>query len=199
MLRSRLLIPALLLAILPLEAWTEETPGPSAPVDRLEQALLANMQSDRDFDARYAELRPLVQDIMAVERMARYLFGRDWRTFEAGQRDRFAEVFLDLSAATYARQFDRYGGERFDPVEVQQPADDRAVVKRMLTTGSGRKVPFDYLMTGSDDGWQIVTIIADGVSDLALKRSQYQKIVDEDGLAGVIRHIEQQVAKQRGD
>ncbi|MDT8450566.1 MAG: ABC transporter substrate-binding protein [Wenzhouxiangellaceae bacterium] len=187
----------------PVLATTEAggEPGVQPPeqvVAELEEMLIGNMKAeDLDFDARFDRLRPLVADIMAVERMARYLFVRDWREFAPEQRERFVEAFLDLSAATYAGQFDNYGGERFDPVEVRHQGEDRVVVRRRLTTGSGRKVAFDYLMTRADDGWGIVNIITDGVSDLALKRSQYQRIVDDGGLDAVIEHIRESTEKQR--
>lgn len=187
----------------PVVAVTEagDEPGVQPPeqvVADLEEMLIGNMKADdMDFDARFERLRPLVGDIMAVERMARYLFGRDWREFAPELRERFIEAFLDLSAATYAGQFDEYGGEHFDPVEVRHQGEDRVVVRRRLTTGSGRKVAFDYLMTRADDGWEIVTIITDGVSDLALKRSQYQRIADGGGLEAVIEHIRDSTEKQR--
>lgn len=171
---------------------------PEAVVASLERQLIDNMRAeDRDFDQRYGLLRPMMDEIMATDRMARYIFGRDWRDFDPGQRDRFLELFLDLSAATYAGQFDEYNGEEFAEMEVQKQAEDRALVRRRLTTGSGREVAFDYLMTLNDGRWQIVTIVTDGVSDLAMKRSQYRRIVDEKGFEGVIQHLQEAVAKQR--
>ena len=205
--RFRSAIPACLaLSLLAFGAWAQDeggdaTPGPEDVVARLESALIENMKAgdSMSFEDRYEVLRPLVADVMAVERMSRYLFGRDWQSFEPAQQERFTEAFLDLSAATYAGQFKAYGGERFDPVDVQRQGEDRAVVQRRLTTGSGKKIAFDYLMTRNDDGWQIVTIITDGVSDLALKRSQYRRILDESGFEAVIEHIRESIESQRSD
>lgn len=190
---------ALLLLIgFPLSA-EEDVASPALPVELLEHALLANLHDSGGFQQRFARLRPLLDEIMAVERMARYLFGPEWPDFDVGMREQFVETFLDLSAATYADQFDEFGGERFEALAVERSGEDRAVVKRQLITGSGRQIAFDYLVIRNASGWQIVTIIADGVSDLAVKRSQYRKMADAQGLAGVIEQIERQVAKQRGD
>lgn len=178
-----------------------ETAAPEAVVARLENMLINNMKAgdSMNFEQRYESLRPLVGEIMAVERMGRYLFGRDWTSFDESGRENFKQAFLDLSAATYAGQFKEFGGERFDPVEVREQGEDRVVVKRRLTTGSGRKIAFDYLMLHSDAGWRIVTIITDGVSDLAVKRTQYRRILDSDGLDAVIAHIRESVESQRND
>ncbi len=171
---------------------------PERVVERLEQMLIENMRAadELDYAARYQRLRPLIGEIMAVERMAHFLFGRDWQQFDAGLRQDFKQAFLDLSAASFAAQFDGYSGEIFSAVEVQRPADDRALVRRMLTTGKGRKIAFDYLMTPDEGAWQIVTIVTDGVSDLALKRSQYRRILEDGDLGTVIENIREQTARQ---
>ena len=195
-----LIIPLLLLSALSSHA--QEAAQEAAPeeiVNRLETLLINNMKAGESltFEERFDRLRPLVEDIMAVDRMGRYLFGREWAAFDKQQRERFKSAFLDLSAATYAGQFKEFGGERFDPVEVQQQGEDRVVVRRQLTTGSGKKIAFDYLMTHSDDGWQIVTIITDGVSDLAVKRSQYRRLLADQDFDSVVARIREKVASQR--
>ncbi len=201
-LMKSLLIALVLLGALSSHAQqADQDAAPEEIVDRLETVLIENMRAGESlsFDDRFEKLRPLVADIMAVERMGRYLFGRDWAEFDEQQRERFKQAFLDLSAATYAGQFKEFGGERFDPVEVQRQGEDRVVVKRRLTTGSGEKVAFDYLMTHSDDGWQIVTIITDGVSDLAVKRSQYRRLLEDQDFEAVISRIQDSAESQRSD
>ncbi len=201
-LMKSLLIALVLLGALSSHAQqADQDAAPEEIVDRLETVLIENMRAGESlsFDDRFEKLRPLVADIMAVERMGRYLFGRDWAAFDEQQRERFKQAFLDLSAATYAGQFKEFGGERFDPVEVQRQGEDRVVVKRRLTTGSGEKVAFDYLMTHSDDGWQIVTIITDGVSDLAVKRSQYRRLLEDQDFEAVISRIQDSAESQRSD
>lgn len=197
--RSLAVLALLSLQVQPLASQpTEEEPA--QVVDRLESTLIDHMKAgdSMDFQQRFDRLRPMVDEIFAIDRMGRYLFGRDWQDLSEEQRDRFTDTFLDLSAATYAARFDEYGGEHFDPVEVQRQGEDRAVVRRTLTTGSGKEIAFDYLLT-QEDGWQIVTIITDGVSDLALKRSQYRSILDGDGFDAVIDYIREAVESQRGD
>ena len=202
--RSFLLVAAFSGALLSGAGSAEETltlnvpEPPEQVVERLEQTLIDNMRlaPELDYAARYQRLRPLIGDIMAVERMARFVFGRDWRQFDPDLRQAFSEAFLDLSAATFANQFDNYNGEFFSAVAVQRQAEDRALVRRMLTSGKGRKIAFDYLMTPDDGQWRIVTIITDGVSDLALKRSQYRRILEREDFAAVVEHVREQTARQ---
>jgi len=183
------------------DASEQQTAAPESVVARLETALVENMKAGESmsFEDRFQTLRPLLAEIMAVARMGRYVFGRDWASFEQAQREEFIRAFLDLSAATYASRFKAFGGESFDPVAVQAQGEDRTVVKRRLTTGSGRQIAFDYLMTRDDSDWQIVTIITDGVSDLAIKRTQYRRILDGQDFDAVIAHIRDSIASQGND
>jgi phospholipid transport system substrate-binding protein len=199
---TRLLLPVVLLMLSASAGAQPEEAAPAAPdrvVERLETMLIEHMKAGdaMTFEQRYERLRPLLGEILALDRMGRYVFGRDWQSFSDAQRERFTEAFGDLSAATYAGQFTDYNGERFDPVEVNRQGEDRAVVRRRLTTGSGKRVAFDYLMTLDDDRWRIVTIITDGVSDLALKRSQYRRILDERNFDAVIERIGNAIDAQR--
>ena len=41
-------------------------------------------------------------------------------------------------------------------------------------------------------GWRIINIVADGVSDLALKRAEYQRVFASGGIDGLVAELEQQ-------
>jgi len=175
---------------------------PAVPVARLEQALLDNMRAGgaRDFDQRLQRLLPLLGEVLGIERMGRYLFGGAWGDLDPGRRQAFIEAFRRLSAATYAARFDAFNGESFEPQEVRIRGDSRALVRRTLVTADGERIAFDYLLARDDDGdWQIVNIITNGVSDLALKRSQYKALFASGGIEAVIDHVEEAARKQRND
>jgi phospholipid transport system substrate-binding protein len=42
--------------------------------------------------------------------------------------------------------------------------------------------------------WQIVNIVADGISDLALKKAQYMSIVEREGFDSLLAKLSQKVA-----
>jgi phospholipid transport system substrate-binding protein len=174
--------------------------SPEAVVAGLEDMLIEHMKAGEEmtFEQRYERLRSRLADILALDRMGRYIFGRDWQSLSEAERERFTQAFGDLSAATYAAQFADYNGERFEAVDVSRQGEDRTVVRRKLITGGGREVAFDYLLTTDEAGaWRIVTIITDGVSDLAIKRSQYRRILDEADFDAVIERIRSAIDAQR--
>jgi phospholipid transport system substrate-binding protein len=51
----------------------------------------------------------------------------------------------------------------------------------------------EYLLEREADGtWRIINIVADGVSDLALKRAEYQRLFASGGIEGLLAELERQ-------
>lgn len=195
-----LLLCAWFIALAPVRAQSAPAPVAGAPpeevVATLESALIQAMKNagNEDFAQRRESLRPVVERVLDVPRMSRFLFGGDWRGLSAEDRARFVAAFTELSVATYADRFDKYKGEHFDPISAATQGQGRAMVRSRFTKGSGGTVMFDYLLMRDGDRWGIVNILTDGVSDLALKRSQYAKLFADGGLDAVIARVEQQTA-----
>ena len=51
-----------------------------------------------------------------------------------------------------------------------------------LDIPNDKPVKFDYMLKEIGDSWRIINIIANGVSDLALKRSEYSAVLQREGL-----------------
>jgi phospholipid transport system substrate-binding protein len=58
-------------------------------------------------------------------------------------------------------------------------------------------VPLDYVLQHGTAGWRIINIVADGVSDLALKRAEYQRVLAGGTLDTLIAELEAQTARLR--
>jgi phospholipid transport system substrate-binding protein len=54
------------------------------------------------------------------------------------------------------------------------------------------------LLQQDGDDWRIINIVADGVSDLALKRAEYQRLFASGGIEGLIAEIERQTDRLEG-
>jgi phospholipid transport system substrate-binding protein len=51
------------------------------------------------------------------------------------------------------------------------------------------------LLQQRDGRWRIINIIADGVSDLALKRAEYQRVLAAGSIEDLIAELERQAAR----
>ena len=75
---------------------------------------------------------------------------------------------------------------------------ERAEVRTEIARADGTEVPLEYTLQQQEGGgWKIINIIADGVSDLALKRAEYQRVLASGSIEDLIRHIDAQTAQLR--
>lgn len=170
---------------------------PEAVVGVFEEVLLRNMQAGEAmaYQQRYQVLEPVVRRVFDSRRMAFFLFGRTWSSLQETERQRFIDWFERLTTATYASRFDSFGGQSFERVDVRQTSDSRARVSTQLERPDKDAVNFVYLMgRDGDSGWQVINVVANGVSDLAIRRSQYGRLYERGGLDAVIDDIQAEIA-----
>jgi phospholipid transport system substrate-binding protein len=72
-------------------------------------------------------------------------------------------------------------------------------VSTAVARTGGADVSLEYLLQQGATGWRIINVVADGVSDLALKRAEYQRVLTTGSLETLIAELEAQTARLRGD
>ena len=160
-------------------------------VEKLHSTLLAVMK-DGDkigYQGRYEQLAPVIKSSFDMPFISRTVLGKYWETFNSEQRSRFVEAFTQLSIATYAGNFDRYSGEHFKIIPEKEVDGGRILVQSQLTKSDGGQVQLDYLLHRTGSQWRIVNIIAEGVSDLALKRADYSAFLKNKGFEALLKKL----------
>ncbi len=164
------------------------------------QSVLLSIMRDADglrFKGRFEKLEPEVKlshDLFAV---ARLTTGRYWRSLDEQQQDRFIDTFTRLVIATYAHQFDGYDGESFKRKSARSLKRGRFLVRTELVKSNGKAVHLDYVLHYRKGRWSIINIIADGVSDLALKRVEYSHVLARDGFNVLVSMQERKIAQYK--
>jgi phospholipid transport system substrate-binding protein len=173
------------------------TASPQATVESLHRGLVAiaaSVPADQ-LEARYTALEPLIRATHDLPYVAEFALRRQWANLTAAERERYVAAFERLSIMTYASRFKNVGAETFRPLEVKDDESGRAQVSTAIARASDRDIPLEYLLQQHDGEWRIINIVADGVSDLALKRAEYQRVLAGGTVDDLIRYIEDQTAR----
>lgn len=165
--------------------------SPEAAIDRLWSAL-ESATAASDVEERFERLRPVVAATHDLPYIAELTIRREWASLDPEQKQRFVAAFERLSVMTYASRFGALKPDMFKVTDTREVGDDRAQVEATLTTPKGEAIPFEYLLHETDEGWKIINILADNVSDLALKRAEYREVLGKGSIDDLIRHIDQQ-------
>lgn len=168
---------------------------PQATVEKLHETLLGAMQQGPTlgFDGRVALISPVLGEVFDFETIARVVTGRHWAGLAADKRREFIDVFARLSAATYAENFKSHEGEKF-LTRGSEARKTAQLVRTVLVKTDGKEVSLNYLLAEKAGVWRIVNVIAEGVSDLSLKRAEYTAVIGSDGIDGLIAKLNAKVA-----
>jgi phospholipid transport system substrate-binding protein len=169
---------------------------PAETVDTLHRGLVEAARA-AGIDERYRLLQPVIVATHDLQYIAEFSIRRQWPSLGADERRRFAAAFEELSVMTYASRFTGVTEDTFQVAGIAQNAAGRAQITAAIKRSGAADLPLEYLLHERDGTWKIINIVADGVSDLALKRAEYQRILADGSIDSLITHLEQQTGRLR--
>ncbi len=171
--------------------------GATAVVEHFQSTLITVMTDAQKlgYEGRYKRLAPAVEESHDLPGIAQFAAGRQWEKLTDEQKKSLVETFSKHSITTYAYRFDGYSGETFKVLSEEQTVNGDSVVHTLLSTSNGEKIHFDYVLRRKNGVWRIINIIVDGVSDLAIKRSEFGNIIRNEGGDALIAKLKAQIAQ----
>jgi phospholipid transport system substrate-binding protein len=175
-------------------------PAAAKVVDKLHAELLGVMKEANalGYKGRYQRLAPVVNSSYDFPFISKVVVGRYWSEFSPEQKEQFVETFVKLSIATYANQFAGYAGEHFKTISAEESTRDRLLIKTVLIKSNGEEVELDYMLHQKERQWQIINVIAQGVSDLSLKRAQYTSYLKKGGFDALLNKLNEKIKQYAG-
>ena len=198
----RALLSAFLLGLVfPVQA---QTLGPEELVRKVTQEVLDAVKSDAELAAgdRRKVLALAEEKVLPhvdFEEAARLAVGRSWRQATPEQRERIVKEFRAMLVRTYAAAIDAYRGQTMEVLPVRMKPDDTDVTVRNRYLRPGAPpVAIEYQMHKTPAGWKIYDIVAEGVSLVITYRSEFDAVVKQDGIDGLIKRLTEKNAPPRG-
>ncbi len=193
---------ASILLVLSHSAFTEETTDDSYDaaievVEQLHTVLLKVMQAAdfMKFSERYSTLEPVILESFDTPVIAKVILSRYWKDLTPQQREDFIRLFNQQTVATYASRFDSFNDDVFTTITVKQLKKGRILVRTEIQSNGDDPVKLDYLMHKNNGQWFIISVIADGVNDLSLKRAEYSTVIKNNGYEYLVTNIAKKIAE----
>ncbi len=165
-------------------------------VDRLNVTLIDVMKDAKKlgYQGRFKKLDPVVRESFEFEAVSVLALGTHWKNLEKQQKTAFIDKMTELSVATYAAQFNGYDGESFKYDSEQDLKNDRVLLRYFLNSPHEKPIKFEYQVHLFNGRWQIINIIVDGISDVALRKAQYTSLIDREGFDSLLKKLSQKIA-----
>jgi len=122
--------------------------------------------------------------------MAALAMGQSWNKATPEQKKRVTDEFRTLLVRTYASALASYSDQKFDfrPLRAKPADTDVTVNVRVLQAGT-QPVPIDYSMEKTSSGWKVYDVVVGGVSLVANYRTEFNNLVRESGVEGLIKNL----------
>ena len=169
--------------------------GPEELVRRVTQEVLDAIKSDAQLAAGDRQkMLKLAEDKVLPHidfgEAARLAVGRSWARATPEQRKQVVAEFRAMLVRTYASAIDAYRGQTLQVLPVRmKPADTDVTVRNRYLRPGATPVTIEYQMRKTAQGWKIYDIVVEGVSLVITYRSEFDAVVKQDGIEGLIRRL----------
>jgi phospholipid transport system substrate-binding protein len=120
----------------------------------------------------------------------RLAVGRAWRDATREQQERLVVEFRRMLVRTYSNAITAYEGQTVKVMPVHmKPGDTDVTVRNQYLRPGGKAVQIDYQMHTTASGWKIYDIVVEGVSLVLTYRSEFDAVVKQQGVDGLIKRL----------
>ncbi len=183
------LVPLLtaMVLLVPSAGWAQSSP--SDIVTAFHESLLGVMKEAKTLGVkgRFEKLASPLKQNFHFRLMTQVAAGSYWRKSGPAQIDRLVDAFTRLSISTYASRFDGYSGQSFE-TEGEKPGPQKTIlVKTRIIDPGSDPVDLTYVTRKIKGEWRIIDVLLDtGISELAVRRSEYRRVLKTGGIDGLI-------------
>ena len=180
------------------------TLGPQELVEDSAKRMLGELDANRAMYAKDPEkLDALVANVLLpnfdVDYAARLVLGQPWRTATPDQRQRFVKAFYHSLLTNYGNALLNFTAGNFVVLPYRgDPNETQATVRTEVKKSDGSKVPVNFTLHKTDQGWKAWDVVIDGISYVKSFKTDFASEVEQKGLDELIARLEKGDIKPSG-
>lgn len=142
---------------------------------------------------REAKIRDLLRKNFDLETIGRFVLSKYWRTATPDQQSDYQALFSEFVLRTYARRLGGYANERFKITSAKPLGSRDALVLTEISQQAGPPITAGWRVRDTDNSYKIIDVMVEGVSMAATQRSEFETVVRNQGLVGLIEILRAKV------
>lgn len=171
--------------------------APDATIKKAVEGVTAAINADKSIQSGdRSKILALVDSKIVpyvnVERMTQSAVGPNWAKATPEQKARLQQEFKLLLVNTYAGAFTAYRPDtqiEYKPLRGTPGANDTAVVRSMVTSGTAQPIPVDYYMEQFGGEWKVVDFSVYNARLVELYKGQFNAAIAANGVDGLIKQL----------
>jgi len=171
--------------------------APDQLVQKITDEVLAAIKSDKELAAgdRQKAIKLAEEKVLPYidfDQATRLAVGRAWSQASPEQKKRLVGEFRNMLVRTYSNAIQSYQGQTLKvlPSRGKQDPEDTTVRTQFVRAG-GQPLPIEFHMRQADKTWKVYDIVVEGVSLVMTYRSEFDAVVKQEGIDGLIKRLAQ--------
>ena len=171
--------------------------APDQLVQKITDDVLAAIKSDKELAAgdKQKALKVAEEKVLPYidfEQSTRLAVGRAWNQATPEQKKRLVAEFRAMLVRTYSNAVQAYQGQTLKvlPSRGKQDPEDTTVRTQYIRAG-GQPLPIEFHMRQTEKTWKVYDIVVEGVSLVMTYRSEFDAVVKQEGIDGLIKRLAQ--------
>jgi phospholipid transport system substrate-binding protein len=189
------LLLALALAIGATPRGADAADDPQAFVQGIGDKVVEILQQNLPREQAEQQLNAVWLGAFDVEGIGKAVLGKNWKKATETQRQDYMQVFPHYVAKLYAIQFSDYSGETFAVNGSKAGTAGDAIVNAQIDRPGEEPVRVDFVLRPGGQGLKIKDVKVEGVSLLVTKRSEFDSVIAQKGIDGLIQAMRDKVGQ----
>lgn len=159
-----------------------------------------SLKAPEQTKARRDKIRQVVNQRFSFAEMAKRALGYHWRKLKPAQRQEFVPLFSDLLERSYISKIESAVTEEKLKVLYTKETIDKdgyAMVRTEIVNPRDLNFEIDYRLFKRDGNWEAYDIIIEGVSLVNNYRTQFNKIINQESYAGLVKKLKLKIAQEK--
>jgi len=173
--------------------------APDQLVQKVTEEVLTAIKSDKQLAAgdKQKALKLAEEKVLPYidfEESTRLAVGRAWPQATPEQRKKLVAEFRNMLVRTYSNAIESYEGQTLKVLPSRggkQDAKDEATVRAQFVRAGGKPLPLEFQMRKTGDTWKVFDIAVEGISLVLTYRSEFDAVVKQEGVDGLIKRLTQ--------
>lgn len=157
------------------------------------QAIKVLSSPNGSLKEREDKFRTLLRNDFAMKDIGRFVVGTYWRRMTPEQRTEYLNLFGEWVLKTYSIRLGGYSGEQFKVLSTSPAGQRDVLVKTRIDKSGGNGFNASWRVRKIDGGYKIIDIYVEGVSMAITQRSEFESILQRQGIDGLIGMLKDKV------
>lgn len=175
--------------ITPVVAQTSVTASVKKTVDEVVRIVAdKELKKSANEKKRRKALRTTIGAIFDYAEMTQRALGPHAKELSPAEKKEFAGLFETLLETTYANKIESYNNEKVIYLS-ESVEDEYAEVKTKIVTAKKDEYSLNYRLMNKGGEWMVYDVVVEGVSLVSNYRSQFNKIINNQGVKELMKKL----------